>query len=538
MRGARLALNGLQLTQSMTVTDKQFAVFKRLLRSPWLLYLESAGLVAVASVLGWPIHRLIAPTNLVMLYLAAVLVAAVYLGRGPSILAALLSVLAFDYFFVEPRLTFAVRDSEYLLTFLGLLIVGLVISELAARAREQAQAALQREAQTAALYALSRDLAAANDLDGILQTVIRHVSRTFSREAAVLLPETPGGQTLVQQAASEDFARHDPESAVAQWVFEHGQPGGRGTAVMPAAGVRYLPLKTVRGVVGVLGVRPPGPQRDLPTTQRQLLEAFASQTALAIERAQLSEAARRAEMLQATERLQAALLDSISHDLRTPLVSITGALSSLYEDGDRLEPAIRSSLVENAREEVERLNRLVGNLLDMTRLASGALQVHREPCDVQDLVGSALAQLSERLHGRPVAVQVPDDLPLVPVDDVLMVQVLVNLLDNALKYSPPGAPIEVDAVLRDGGIEVAIADRGIGIPPEDLERVFDKFYRVHRPGSRDGTGLGLSICQGIVEAHGGRIWAENCPGGGTRLVLTLPLSAPAVLKHSGRASQR
>jgi two-component system sensor histidine kinase KdpD len=497
-------------------------------RSTWQQYLLSTLLVAAATVLGWPIQDQIAPTNLVMLYLLAVLIAAVYLGRGPSILASLLSVLAFDFFFVNPQLNFAVSDTEYLLTFLGLLVVGLVISELAARAREQAQAALQREAQTSALYAFSRDLAAAVDLDQILHAVVRHISETFGRAAVILLPEASERRQLIQRAQSPGFMLGEQEYAVATWAYRHGQPAGRGTDTLPAAFVRYLPLKTARGAVGVLGVRPSDPNRYLTPAQRQLLEAFASQAALAIERCQLSGAVRQAEVMQVTERLQSALLNSISHDLRTPLVSITGALSSLQEDEERLAPEVRRSLVANAREEVERLNRLVGNLLDMSRLAAGALHLHPEPDDVQDLVGSALMQLGERVGNRPVDVTLPDDLPLVLVDDALMVQVLVNLVDNALKYAPPGSPIEITARCVDHQVEIAVADRGPGIPQEDLTRVFDKFYRVQHTNGRsgpNGTGLGLSICQGIVEAHGGRIWAENRPGGGAVFRLTVPLES-------------
>ena len=311
---------------------------------------------------------------------------------------------------------------------------------------------------------------------------------------------------------------------MADWVYQHGQPAGRGTDTLPAAHLRYLPLKTARGVLGVLGVLgPPPAERQLSLEQLRLVEAFASQAALAIERTQLAEQARRAQVLEAGEKLQTALLNSISHDLRTPLVSITGALTTLEEDDASLDAGTRRGLVENAREEAERLNRLVGNLLDMSRLEAGGMKVRREAADVQDLVGSALAQLGQRLEGRAITVQVPDDLPLVPLDFVLMVQVLYNLLDNALKYSPSNSPIEVSAHVGGARLALAVADRGTGIPPADLAFVFDKFYRVQRLGTESGTGLGLSICKGIVEAHGGQIRAENRPGGGTIVTLWLPL---------------
>ena len=487
---------------------------------PWLRYLQSLLLVGAGTVLSALVHPLFSPANLVMIYLLTVVIAAIYLGRGPSLLAAVLSVLAFDFFFVPPRLTLVVSNSEYLLTFLALLVVSLVISNLAVRVREQAESAQRREAQTAELYALSRDLAVAVDLDGIMQAVLTHISQTFGREVVVLLPE---GGTVKPRALSPGFALSENELAVATWAFQHSQPAGRGTDTLPAAGVHYLPLKTARGVVGVLGVKPSDPDNRLSPDQRRLLDAFASQAALAIERAQLAEQARQAEVLQATEKLQTALLNSISHDLRTPLVSITGALSSLQEDDVELDDATRRSLVENAREEAERLNRLVGNLLDMTRIEAGALKVASEPCDVQDVIGAALERLGDRLRSRPLTVDVPPDLPLVPMDFVLTAQVLVNLLDNAFKYSPANAQIEVRARVEGPEAHIEIADRGVGIPPADLERVFDKFYRVQQRGQVTGTGLGLSICKGIVEAHGGRIWAENRTGGGARITFALPL---------------
>jgi two-component system sensor histidine kinase KdpD len=247
---------------------------------------------------------------------------------------------------------------------------------------------------------------------------------------------------------------------------------------------------------------------------------------VAIERAQLAEEAGQARLLHEAEKLQTALLNSISHDLRTPLASITGALSSLREDGALLDGDTRRSLIETAEEEAGRLNRLVGNLLNMTRLEAGVLRIHKEPCDLQDLVGTSLAQLGERLEGRQVAVHVRPGQALVPMDMVLILQVLANLFDNALKYSEPGTPVEVQATVAGAEGQISVADRGVGIPPEDIERVFDKFYRVQRPGAAGGTGLGLSICKGIVEGHGGRIWAEPRAGGGTIIRFTLPLGEP------------
>ena len=493
------------------------------MHSPLPRYLWSLLLVAAATGLGFLIGGRIESTNLVMLYLLTVVVAAIYLGRGPAILASVLGVLAFDFLFVTPYLTFVVADTQYIITFIALFFVGIVISQLTARAREQAEAAHQREAETAELYALSRDLSVARQLDVILHILIQHVEETFGRKTAILLPEN---EHLVVRSASMDLKLDEDEVAVADWVYRHGDPAGRHTNTLPAALFRYLPLKTARGVVGVLGVEgPESSGSDLTPQQRRLMEAFASQAALALERVQFAEQARHAQLLQATEKLQTALLNSVSHDLRTPLVSITGALTSLDEQSESLDDENRKSLIVTAREEADRLNRLVGNLLSMTRIESGAIKLHLEPGDIQDLIGTALDQLGKRIINRKVQADVPMDFPLVPMDFTLMVQVLVNVLDNAVKYSPEYCAIEISAELNKDNARVTIADPGEGIPSEDLTRVFDKFYRVQRPDSVSGTGLGLSISKGIVEAHNGNIQAVRREGGGTIIQIELPLKS-------------
>jgi two-component system sensor histidine kinase KdpD len=488
---------------------------------PFLRYLWGILLVAAATGLGFTVRGTISPTNLVMLYLLAVIVSAAWLGRGPSILAALLSVLSFDLFFVPPYLTFAVADTEYLLTFLGLFAVGFVISTLANDLRDQAESAERRRGETASLYGLSRDLSAASDLDSILRAITNNIAQTFDRDVVVFLPDRTG--MLQPTASTADFSSGEYEQAVAEWAYEHNQTAGRGTDTLPAAAARYLPLTTAGSRIGVLAVRPRDPSRHLPPEGYRLLETFASQAALAIERVQLGKTAQQAQLLEATEKLQSALLNSLSHDLRTPLVSITGALTALDDQSETLSPEDRGNLIQTAREEAERMNRLVGNLLSMTRIESGALSLRRNPEDLSEVVDKALEVLGKTISGNPVRRNIPPDFPPVPMDFALMVQVLVNLLDNAVKYSPPGSPIDIAAGEDGATAHVEIADRGIGIPPEELTRVFDKFYRVQRPEKVGGSGLGLSICKGIVEAHGGRIFAANRSGGGTILAVELPL---------------
>ncbi len=498
----------------------------------WRGYATSLALVVAATLIGEVVARFLSPTNLVMIYLLAVVYSAIRSGFRPAILTAFLSVLAFDFFFVPPHLTFAVSDTEYLLTFAALFIVGAVISRLVSQAREQTRAIRVREEQTAALYALSRDLAAEMKIVAMLEAAIRHIAETMEAEVVFLLPK---GQALEVAAASPGLSLDDNEKAVALWTYHNGQAAGRCTDTLSSADMLYIPMQAAGAVVGVLGVKTSDPAECAAPPQRRLLEAFASQTALAIERAHLAGAAGRAKLLEATQRLESALLNSVSHDLRTPLASITGALSSLREEAGGLPPQARHELLETAYEEAQRLNRFVGNLLDMTRIEAGALKVKAEPCDVQDLVGSALNAAGQRLGGRQVLTDVPSDLPHVPMDFVLMTQVMVNLLDNALKYSPPGSPVEVGARVRGDRLEIGVADHGPGIPEEDLERVFDKFYRVSRPDSTTGTGLGLVISKGIVKAHGGRIWAENRSEGGARVVVALPLNPEQAGKEAASA---
>ncbi|MGB8251961.1 MAG: sensor histidine kinase KdpD [Anaerolineaceae bacterium] len=486
--------------------------------SPFNRYLLGSGLVAIATLLGMTVQGTLEPTNLVMLYLACTVVAAIFLGRGPALLTSILGVLAFDFFLVPPYNTLAVSDAQYLLTFIGLFVVSLVVSTLTARTREQADAAIQREAQTATLYSLGHDLTSATDLHQVADIIITHIGQAFDCEVAVFLPEN--GQ-LQAFACTPEFHPDINEIAVATWAFQHDQPAGKGTDTLPASSMYCQPLKTDHGQIGVLGIHPKIQVTSFTPEQRQIFNAFANQAALAIERARLAEQARQAELLQVTEKLQTALLNSISHDLRTPLVSITGALSSLREKSLKISEEDRTSLLETAYEEAERLNRLVGNLLNMTRLEAGAIHLRLEPCDIQDAIGAALEQLGERLAKRPVKVNLPQDLSLISMDFALFGHALVNLLDNAVKYSPANTLIEVNVSETKDNIDIDICDRGIGIPAEDLERVFDKFYRVQRPESVNGTGLGLAICKGIVEAHGGTIHAMNRPGGGTIIKVRL-----------------
>jgi two-component system sensor histidine kinase KdpD len=488
---------------------------------PWRSYLTSLLLVAAASLASGIALRFLTPTNMIMFYLLAVVVAALRLGFKPALLTAFLSVLAFDFFFIPPYYSFDVADTEYLITFAGLLTVGAVISTLVARARRQTETIRTREMQTAHLYALSRGLASAVGLQDILNTLIRHVSETLPGQVAIFIPE---GDSLALAAASPRIAPGEKEKSVALWAFRNGQMAGRGTETLSFSEFLYLPLQTGARAVGVMGIRMDPAGEELAPERRRLLEAFSNQAALAIERAVLARKAEQAKLHQATERLERSLLNSISHDLRTPLSSIMGTLSTLRDEGNAPRDESRRELLDLAWEEAERMNRFVGNLLDITRLEAGVLKIKKELYDLQDLLGSCLASLESRLKGRRVQIQVPPDLPLIPMDSVLMAQVLINLLENALKYSPPHGTIQVSGRVLENRVEIEVADQGPGIPQEFQNKIFDKFFRYKRTEEVGGTGLGLAISKGIVEAHEGKIWAETPPEGGFKIAFTLPLA--------------
>lgn len=486
----------------------------------WGLHARTASVVIMCTLIAGLMFPYFAPANLIMEYLVGIVFVAVRYGRSSSILAAILSVLAFDFFFVPPYLTFHVSDSEYLITFAVMMLVASTISNMTIQIQEQAKLARERERRTTSLYEMSRAFANSSHVEELALIAVRHIESVFDSKVVLLLADETK-QLRGYQLEDTANTLTEQELSVAHWVFDHGQEAGLGTQTLPGARGVYLPLRTSNGKVGVLGVHPSQPNRLLSPDQMHLLETFANQAALAIERALLTVETERVQVQIETERLRSSLLSSVSHDLRTPLAAITGAASGLLDHEHDLNPRGRE-LAHVAYEESERLNRLVSNLLEMTRLESGNIKVEKEWQPLEEVVGTTLLRL-ERLFGdHSLKTYLPDDLPLVPIDTLLIEQVLVNLLENAIKYTPTDSPIDLSAWVEGQKVVVEVADRGPGLPVGDEKRIFDKFYRI-RPTTTSGVGLGLTICRAIIEAHGGKIWAENRSGGGAVFRFTLPL---------------
>ena len=484
---------------------------------------------AVATLLAWLLFGRFSQTNLVMVYLVGVLLVAYRYGRGPAIVASMLSVALFDFLFVSPYYSFAVSDTEYVLTFIVMLLVGLVISNLTASIRLQARVAQHRQARAEALYKMTRELSRANDLGEAVTIAVQHVSKVFEAQAVVLLPGLNG--TIAYPKAQGIYGSyHGADLGVARWVFANRVPAGLGTHTLSGAEALHLPLLAAHEMVGVLAVLPARPDRLLIPEQRHLLETFGGQIAAAIERIQLAaeaaEMARKAE----TESMRNSLLNAISHDLRTPLAVLVGASSSLVDDAERLSDAAKHELAVSIHEEAKRMSTLVGNLLDMARLESGAVELARQWTPLEEIVGSVLSRLTPMLADHPVSVALPDDLPLISVDPVLIEQVFANLLENAVKYTPHGTPIEISARKLAGRIAVEVADSGPGIPPGEETKLFDKFYRLQREAAQSGVGLGLAICKAIIAAHGGTISAANRATGGAIFRFELPAGEPPTVE--------
>ena len=487
-------------------------------------YVAAVGAVALATVVAYVLFGRQELADVVMIYLLAIIGVSMRFGFRASVSTGVLSVLAFDFFFVQPYLTFTVSDLRHVVTFAVMLLVGIVIAVLTQRVRDQAEVARRSERRTSVLYAMSRELSRMEGPSAILNVAARHVEQVFESRVAILVGERNGG-VRIEYTTAGFVPPLDKEDGVARWVLSHRKEAGLGTTTLAGSSGFYVPLVAPGAeatVMGVLALYPEEPRRFEDPEQQRLADAFATQIATSLERARLAEETERARVQVETEQLRSTLLSSVSHDLRTPLAVMKGAASTLVADDAQLSPAVRKDLNIALLEETERLDRQVRNLLDMTRLESGAVRLKKEWYSLQEIVGATWSRMESRLGARPVSVSVAAEL-LVPVDNVLIEQVLVNLLENAAKYTPPGTPIDVAAQRVDDEIVVEVADRGPGIPDDEQERIFDKFHRGPSERTKGGVGLGLTICRAVVVAHGGRIWVENRGGGGASFKFALPL---------------
>lgn len=477
-------------------------------------YIFATAAILVTAIVNLALMALSGPRVPGLIFLLVVVLVALKVGRGPVLLAGTLSALLWDFFFLPPRFTFAIAKLEDFLLLLLFFVVAIVLGQLVARIRAQEQAERRREARAVALYEFTRDLAEATTRDQVLWQLIGQIHRVFQSPVTVVLPTVNG------LAAHPDglFTVSEKELGVAEWSFRHGKPAGRFTDTVPGAEAFHLPLATDRKTFGVLVVRLTQP--DFPTSQRDLLETFARQASLLLDREELRTAAAQAQLLAESEKFSRILLNSISHELRTPLAAITSASSALAGLDTASHPAAKS-LIDEILEANSRLNRVVGNLLDVARLESGKVRPHLDWHDARDLVQTTLRELKRDLASHPITLVLPDPPLLARLDFTLIQHALENLLLNVVAHTPATTPIELTAQKIDSELRFTVADRGPGIPPESLPRVFDKFYR--GPAAlAGGSGLGLTIVKGFVEAHGGQVTAEARVGGGVSFQIRLP----------------
>ncbi len=472
------------------------------------------GAAVAATAIAAPIALLLEPyigdETVPLVFLMSVIGVAYRFGLGPSVFAALASMLCYNFFFLAPRHTFTIADPTNIAALFFFLFTALIISNLTARVRAQAETARNRAAVANALYAFSRNLASTVTLDDLLWAAVSQIAVSLKVHVVILLPAKDRGLEAVAAFPPGDMI-DDADIGAARWSFDSGRPAGRGADTLPGARRLFLPLRTGRSSIGVVGLGA-GPRPDVILTpdERRLLDALMDQAAVAMERIKLAGEMDEARVAAETERLRSALLTSLSHDLKTPLTSILGAANSLGEYDDLFDQKARGDLIRTIEDEAGRLSRFVTNLLDMTRLEAGAIELHRESTDIAEVIGTAAQRAKALLDSFDVRFEIEPDLPLLDLDVMLIEQVIMNLLDNAAKYAPPSSAITIGARRREDAVIIEIIDEGTGIPADRLALVFDKFYRVNgRDRQRAGTGLGLAICRGFVEAMDGTIGVSN-----------------------------
>lgn len=506
-------------------------------RASWQQYAAAATIMAVSTVVAAIAFPYFSAVNLTMVYLAGVVFVATRHAAGPSALASVLAALLFNFFFTRPYYNLTIDDGQHVVAFLVLLLTALVISGLAQRVRRQNEAARMRYMRTAALYFMARQLAAAGSAESLARVAAKHVADVFQGDTVVLAPSNLAGlSTLAQSGAFSADANN--ERTAAQWVFENGKWAGWSTDTLPACKAIYLPLLASGKSLGVLALRPRGATNPLEPDQRHMLETFATQLAIALERTAFAAQAEAARMEAEREQIRSSLLSSVSHDFRTPLAAIAGAASTLVNNPDQLSDGARQELAESISDEAERLNQLFEKLLDMTRLESAGFQLQKDWYPLDELVGAALRRLATILQRHRVITDIPTDAPLLHVDGPLIQEVLSNLLENAARYTPAGSTVTIRCDVRKKSMVVEVLDDGPGLRPGAEKEIFRRFVRQRPPTDRQGTGLGLAICEAVVRLHGGEIGAENRPERGARFWFALPAAdgAPTTAESSGHSA--
>lgn len=494
----------------------------------WASYAWAVAACIIATLLGSAMQSYFNVLNIVMIYLLAEVLVGLKYGRGPAVLAAFVSVILFDFFFIPPRLTFAVSDVQYLVTFGVMFIVALILGQLTASVRYQAQVASHREMRLRALYEMARDLSGVLLPEQITDISHKFIEASFGVKIAILLADE---HDKLQPAAPMHKGQPTPavDMSIAQWCFDHSEAAGFGTDTLPGSTILYLPLRAPMRMRGVLAVEPVlHPRWLLIPEQRRQLDGFAALLATALERVHYIEVAQDAVVKIESERLRNSLLSALSHDLRTPLTSLVGVADALTFTKPALS-AEQLDMAKTIRDQAFRVSALANNLLDMARLEAGEVKLNRQWQPLEEVIGSALKAREELLAGHHVKVLLPSNLPLLEFDAVLMERVFCNILENAAKYTPVGSDIRLEAVTKEAEAYISITDNGPGLAPGTEEIIFEKFTRGEKESKIPGVGLGLAICRAIVETHKGRIWAENVPTGGARFIFTLPLGTPPTL---------
>lgn len=495
-------------------------------RQPWGAYAGSLLVCGLATLVCWPLQFHFEQANIVMLYLMVVLGVSLHWGRGPAVLASFLSVGLFDFFFVEPKLSFAVSDVQYLVTFAVMLVVGLVTGHLTAGLRFQARVAAEREARSRALFELTSSLAGALQTDQVMAIAETHLAQEVQGEAAVFMLDLY--DTLQPSARQLLWLEQErPDLGTARWTLQHNQAAGLNTDTLPGSPWFFLPLSAPMRTRGVLALKPGSSRSVMQPEERAQLETCARTIGQALERVHYIEVAQKALVDIESERLRNSLLSTLSHDLRTPLAGVYGLAQTLTQTPGL--PTTAQEMSQVLCEQAQRVCAMVNKLLDMARLQSGPVQLNRQWQPVDEVVGSALTSMANTLQAHHVQVDLPADLPLLHLDAVLMERVLCNLLENASKYTPPGSLIHIEAHTGPEDLTLTIEDNGLGLPAGQEETLFTKFTRGEAESSTPGMGLGLAICRTILDAHGGQIWAQRSPLGGAAFVIRLPLGRPPQL---------